>query len=455
MKLQVPMQISEVSCPIRAGPLLSSDSFTAIRRLIVLEHCKWDPQVGDISTLAPFPLFIKPLTWRQLAAWTERLAAESAAAESEILERPDLQKILAVPRSIRQVYQKALKSSGDSSAAAARIARFDFHWTRDGWKVSEMNSDVPGGLTEASAFTALYAECCPGTRPAGDPAGRYAMALSEHSSGPIALLSATGYMEDLQVVAYLAKRLQALGVETHLARPEQIRWREGRAEIETAWCRLPLGAVVRFYQAEWLPRLGRHFGWRRFFSGSQTPVFNPGSALITESKRFPLIWDRLRTPLLVWRQLCPESRCLQKAPWRTDKRWLIKSAFSNNGDAVAYRQFVSSRDWRSMALSAWLCSGNWVAQRRFESVPVETPWGPMHVCLGVYAVGWRSAGIYGRLSPKPLIDFEAMDVPVLIEAAEEKLADHPRTNFRAVGAARGPLVAMGKADPFRSYAGAD
>ncbi|HEU4532669.1 MAG TPA: hypothetical protein VFS00_01080, partial [Polyangiaceae bacterium] len=119
-----------------------------------LEHCKWDAQVGDETTLAAFPLLIGAATWRELAAASERLAGELVACERELLARPELHRRLALPRPL----SKLLRAGGPSATpAACRVMRFDFHWTTEGWLVSEVNSDVPGGYTEAENFSALMA----------------------------------------------------------------------------------------------------------------------------------------------------------------------------------------------------------------------------------------------------------------------------------------------------------
>ena len=47
--------------------------------------------------------------------------------------------------------------------------------------------------------------------------------------------------------------------------------------------------------------------------------------------------------------------------------------------------------------------------------PLETPRGPRYVCLGVYSVDGRAAGIYGRMSTTPVIDHQAQDVAVLVK----------------------------------------
>src|SRR5882672_4741887 len=44
--------------PLIALPAISEQSYRDIRRRMVLDCCKWDPQVGDFSTLAPFALLM-------------------------------------------------------------------------------------------------------------------------------------------------------------------------------------------------------------------------------------------------------------------------------------------------------------------------------------------------------------------------------------------------------------
>jgi len=397
---------------LRAGPALDPHTFAAIRRRAVLEGCKWDPQVGDVSTLADFPLLLRRNTWNQLASLAEQLTAETLAAELEILNQPNLINELGLPRAIR----RALAGEAELARAAVRVMRFDFHLTTEGWRISEVNSDVPGGFTEASFFTALMGERFPHTWPAGNPAAIWAdaIAAAAASGGVVGLLSAPGFMEDHQIIACLARQLRQRGCQTHLANPRQLAWRDGFAHLETAWFHGRLDAVVRFYQGEWLASLPARCGWSNFFRGSRTPVGNPGLAVISESKRFPLVWHRLMNPMTAWRGLLPESRDPRQAAWQTDDGWLVKSAVSNTGDEVCIRELMSRRDWRRARWDVWLHPGHWVAQRRFESVPLETPQGPMHTCLGIHTINGRAAGVYARLAKRPLVDYTAVDAAVLV-----------------------------------------
>jgi glutathionylspermidine synthase len=200
-----------------------------------------------------------------------------------------------------------------------------------------------------------------------------------------------------------------------LTKPDQIVWRDGLAHLNSKWYRGPLDLIVRFYQAEWLSRLPEKSCWKNLFRGAKTHVANPGFAVISESKRFPLVWERLSTQLPTWRLLLPETRDPREAPWSKDESWLLKAALCNTGDTVSIRELLSVQDWRRAKLAVRFFPDHWVAQRRFESVPISTPLGPRHTCVGVYTVNGRTAGAYARLSEKPVIDFAATDVALLLE----------------------------------------
>jgi glutathionylspermidine synthase len=358
-----------------------------------LHHCKWDPQVGDVSTVAPFALLLAPEAWNELRSLALALAREAVAAEPSLL-RKDVLLRLGVPRRLVDPLLRAPASS------TCRAMRFDFHWTTEGFRISEVNADVPGGFSESSALPALMAPSFHGARPLGDPAGAWVSALSTMSRGPIGMLWAPGYLEDLQILAYLARKLAALGIETRFAQPAQLEWNRGGAHLRGE----RLGALFRFYQGEWLSSLPSR-AFRPLLCESETPVVNPPASIALESKRFPLVWDDLGLLVPTWRRLLPETVEPRKARGR---EWLFKGAFSNNGDAIG--------NSRALARAAFLSPRSYVAQRRFESPPIDTPVGPMFACIGVYVIDGAVAGAYGRISPRPIIDYSAIDVAVL-EAA--------------------------------------
>jgi glutathionylspermidine synthase len=397
---------------VRAGDALDPERFFDLRRQAVMHGCKWDPQVGDQDTLARFPLVMASSTWKRIAAQAERLAVEAVSAEEEIAQRPELLRQLGLPSLLRRV----LEDKRPLTPAAGRVVRFDFHNTKSGWRISEANSDVPGGFGEASYLTSIMAGSFPNLRPAGDPGRLWCDALADAADpgAVIALLSSPGYMEDFQVTAFLAARLRERGCRPHLAKPQQIVWRDGIAHLEAAWHRGPVGAIVKFYQAEWLSRLPKRSGWQYFFRGGTTPVANPALAVISESKRFPIIWDELSAIMPTWRALLPETRDPRTVDWRREDGWLLKTAMCNNGDAVKIREAMSSAEWLRTRLAVQLSPARWVAQRRFDASPIATPAGRRYVCIGVYTVNGKAAGAYARLSEKPVIDFAAVDAALLL-----------------------------------------
>jgi hypothetical protein len=387
-----------------------------LRRRAIFDCFKWDPQVEDVATLAPFPLLLSSETWRELARLAEALAGEALAAEAELLERPELHRTLALPRAVRLALGRA-RDRGPA-VGTARLIRFDFHPTPDGWRISEANTDVPGGLNEASGLAALVAREYPGTAPAGDPAAAYTDALlcGAPPHARIALVHATAYSDDHQVMRYLAQRLEAQGAVPLLLSPAHLRWPNGRACAPAEGGSVAVDRLVRFFPGEWLPGLPAASGWPRWFAGARTPMSNPASALLTQSKRFPLVWDALRTPLPTWRARLPETRDPRQAPWRESEEWVLKPALGRVGEAVGIPGITPPREWRPIARSAFWRPRHWVAQRRFAADPLEGD-PPRFPCVGVYTVGTRAVGAYGRVAQRPLIDARAQDAAVLIEGA--------------------------------------
>jgi len=392
---------------------LSPDVFVRLRRRVIFDCCKWDPQVEDVSTIADMPLVLPADVWRELASLAESLAREVMAAETELRHRPDLHGRLGLPRAVRKALGDGLD---EDTTGIARLVRFDFHHTTAGWQISEANTDVPGGLNEASGLPALMAAQYPGTAPAGDTATAYVRAISASlgASAHVALVHATSYSDDRQVMTYLAQRFAASGVRASLISPAHLRWDGGRARLDTAWTSEMVDALVRFFPAEWLPNLPSACGWRHFFRGGFTPVSNPASAILTQSKRFPLTWDALRTPMPTWRSLLPETRDPRDVPWRGREEWVLKPALGRVGEDIAISGVTEPKQFNRLSRDArWFPSG-WAAQRRFAATAFRVRGLDLYPSVGIYTIDGRAAGAYGRIAERPLIDGRARDAAVLV-----------------------------------------
>lgn len=413
---------SELALPWKPAEPVRPDVFAQVRRRAIFECCKWDPQVEDVATLAPFPLLLRREAWNEIAALAERLAAEAAAAEEELLRRPELHRALGLPWTVRRALRGARRRG--ASPGIARVLRFDFHWTREGWRISEANTDVPGGFNEGSGFTRLMSAHYPGSEPPGDPAGHLAeaVATSIPPGGAVALVHATAYSDDRQVMVFLAREIEARGRRAVLAAPDHLRWRDGRATVAAGWFQGEPGAVVRFFPAEWLPNLPRSCGWKHFFRGARTPVSNPASALLTQSKRFPLVWDRLETLLPTWRRLLPETCDPREVAWQKDEGWVLKPSLGRVGDGIGLAGATPEAEWKPIRKGVRRSPGWWAAQRRFEAVPFQAAGEePCFPCVGVYTVDGRAAGAYGRAARRPLINHLAQDIAVLLAPRQEVL----------------------------------
>jgi glutathionylspermidine synthase len=157
-------------------------------------------------------------------------------------------------------------------------------------------------------------------------------------------------------------------------------------------------------------------------AGSRTPLSNPSVAILAQSKRFPLAWDALKTPLPTWRALLPETRDPRDVRWRGDQGWVVKPALGRVGEGVGIGEAIGAREWTRIQRSAFWWPRHWVAQRRFRTLPVHGAGVPQYPCLGVYTVDTTVAGAYGRLAPRPLIDSRAHDAAVLLADAASAAA---------------------------------
>jgi glutathionylspermidine synthase len=301
--------------------------------------------------------------------------------------------------------------------------RFDFHPTDSQWAVSEVNSDVPGGFAEASFLPRLASKFVSGTRAAGDPVLAVAQAFAARIPGGsrIALVYATSYADDRQVMCCLADGLKNAGFETALAAPDHLRWTGGgNVECIAEGQQGAVAGIVRFFPAEWMPLLPRNSGWQGYYEDS-VPSSNHPSALLVQSKRLPLIWDRLSADTTRWRELLPETRSPDWTGIKRSGEWVYKPAFGRVGDGITIREAMSRKERHLIEAAAIMSPKRWVMQRRFNSRPLAAADGTSrHVCIGGFVVDGRFAGFYGRMSIRPRIDQYACDVPVLVgQTADE------------------------------------
>ena len=205
-----------------------------------------------------------------------------------------------------------------------RLMRFDFHPTTSGWRISEVNSDVPAGYPEASILPKLAAKYFEGYRQHGNLGDtlvdRFVRLLPPKST--IAYLHDTHTVEDYQILHFLGDLLEQHGYSSLYVGPSHLKWENNEA--------FNIDAIMRYFPVEWL-EFQKGVDWRSFIN-AKTPSCNHPIALLTQSKRLLLVWDELDVKLPFWKQLLPKTVCTT-ALARTDG-WICKPAFGRVGEGI-------------------------------------------------------------------------------------------------------------------------
>jgi glutathionylspermidine synthase len=398
---------------VTLAPPIEPGALRTIERQLHLRFHKWDTQVGDVSVLCEHPLVVQGSEWDRVSAAAEALAAETEQLEARTLERPRDLSDIGIPRNLREI----LRRSATRVTSNLRVMRFDFHNTDTGWRVSEVNSDVPGGWGEGASLPQLYRPFYSSLACPDSPLEAWGRAIESIAPrGHVALLSAPGYLEDQQVLRTFRAELKSRRIASSLIQtPAALEWTHA-GSCTLSGSRVAVSAIVRFYQIEWLCALSSNTQWRRLLESRDIPVLNPTISAISESKRFPLlVRDSKSCP--TWNTLVPECRDPREisADWDA---WVLKASYSNTGDRVLLVGDLPRKQREHAIRRAQRQASKWVAQRRFTTMALETRRGPVFPCVGVFVVSGRAAGAYVRLSTHQVTDGAALEAPLLIDRNE-------------------------------------
>jgi glutathionylspermidine synthase len=407
-----------LSDPWGATREVSAEAFHTLRMRTIFEHHKYDPQIGDTAILTNYPLLLKASAWREIAPLAEQLTQELLAAERELAQKPHLHKALGIPSSIARLWSKGLSRQQPD----VRVMRFDFHYTTEGWRISECNCDTPGGYNEAVGFTSLMQGHFPGSRLAGNPAHELAqgIAASVGAEAHVAMIYPTAFVEDQQILRFLRPYLEDCGLITHLASPTHLRWDKGKVWLHDQQQRHEIRYLLRYFPAEWLPNIGRSAPWQDLFTQVNLPASNPTTALLPQSKRFPLVWDNLSTPMTTWRALLPTTKDLRQIPQSQWREWVLKPMYGRFGTDIAIPGVADDKLWASVLKSARRNPEEWIAQTSFQAIPMQNPYGEaVYPCIGVYTVNGKACGLYGRQNRTSIIDATSRDIAILLIEDEE------------------------------------
>lgn len=400
---------------------IPEEKYDEYRLNLIFDCYKWDPQFLDHNTVAKYALVLTEEEHKKLQEFTEKLDKETRLAEVLINNNLNIAKPLALPRSVKKEISNMKNYEPDKHI---RLMRYDFHPTVEGkWAVSEVNSDVPGGFAESSLMPMAALEVLGQEdlyfKSFGDEIVK-AIMRKVKAGGRIMLVHCTSYSDDRQVMQFLGDRLKTEGFQVIYGAADHIRFINKEAYSILDGSEGKLDGIFRFTPLEWLTEM-RPKRWQGYFD-TVTPSCNHPVAMFAQTKRFPLIWDKIEemgVDLSTWRKLLPHT--IEVKDLKGKEGYIYKPACGRVGEKISIKEACSSDEYKKILADVKKHPKEYLAQKKFISAPLIGENGQeFHVCLGSYAVDGVHAGYYARISESPRIDSNAADIPVLIKGKGEQ-----------------------------------
>ena len=125
---------------------IPKDKYEDYRLEVMFDCYKWDPQFCDSNTLSEYVLVLSKEENEEIIRLTKSLDKETRLAEEYLNNDIKIAKRLSLPR---KIINKIPNMKNYDKTQSIRLMRYDFHPSIDeGWVVTEVNSDVPGGFAE-------------------------------------------------------------------------------------------------------------------------------------------------------------------------------------------------------------------------------------------------------------------------------------------------------------------
>jgi glutathionylspermidine synthase len=306
-----------------------------------------------------------------------------------------------------------LAAASHAAGDGASLMRVDLLLDERGtWKACEINADCPGGHNESLGLPRLArsAGFLAGHDPTHLVARLVARLRAMAEGGPVGILHATGYSEDLQVCALVARELQRAGTRAILAPPTAPRLRGGNLCIHGETVR----ALYRYFPTEWMSGQRNVPDIARAVAFGRVRTLTSFAHVYTQSKlAFARAWQAGARTFL------PETHDVLDVPRdilvRDRSAWVVKRAMGRVGDEVFVGDLFGGDDWPAAVDGARALAAKgeaWIAQRFVRQRPIPTPWGDRLVTLGAYVLDGRFAGYFARITPFSHVSHDALCVPV-------------------------------------------
>ena len=380
---------------------IPKEKYNDYRLELMFNAYKWDPQFLDNNTIAKYALVI-----------TEE-------ENKKLNKHFELAKPLALPK---KIYKELKNMKNYDAKKHIRLTRYDFHLTKENkWVISEVNSDVPGGFAEASIMPQIALDMLEDLKKQNYYFKNFGETLVKEISkkispnGTIMLVHCTSYSDDRQVMQFLGDKLKENGFKVIYGAADHLRFKEKEAYSILSGNEGKIDGIIRFTPLEWLIDIKpKH--WQGYFD-TETPSCNHPIAIFSQTKRFPLVWDKLEEngiSLKTWRELLPET--LEVSDAKAKEGYIYKPACGRVGEKISIKEACQDDEYEKIIADVKKHPSKYVAQKKFQSKKLLGENGEsFHVCIGSYSIEGRHAGYYARISNLPRIDSNAADIPVLIE----------------------------------------
>ncbi len=395
---------------------IPEDKYYDYRIKAMFDCYKWDPQFCDSNTLAKNVLVLTKKENEEVIKLTKSLAEETRLAEEYLNKNSKIAKKLFLPR---KILEQIPNMQTYDTTQNIRLMRYDFHPSIDeGWVVTEVNSDVPGGFAESSLLPNLARETINMPELEYNSFGdRMVEAINNklNKKGTIMMVHCTCFSDDRQVMQYMGDRLIKEGYKVIYGAADHINFKDKKAYCILDNNQERIDLIFRFTPLEWLIQM-KPRRWDGYFD-TITKSCNHPIAIYAQSKRFPFVWDDLEKAgikMKTWKSLLPKT--IEVKDMRLQDDFIYKPVYGRVGEKISIKEACKGDEYFRILKDVKKHPKEYLAQKRFKSLPIEDEDGvKYHICLGSYMIDDVHAGYYARISLQPRIDSYAADIPVLIE----------------------------------------
>jgi hypothetical protein len=392
-------------------PLADPLSLPDLARSLQYEHLVWDAFVAGKRRVDLHPLVLSESAHEE----AKRIAVRAV----ELVSRPPTDDERARYKLHPDI--ERLASAARTAGDLGSLARVDLLLREDGRFVAcEVNADCPGGHNETVALPRLSRAA--GMRRGFDPtdvAPRLAdrlVALSGGRGSPrgaIALVYATAWAEDLQVVAFLEKLVRERGgrairtpVTAVSGDPISVRGER-------------IAVLYRFYPLEYLAEMPNVGDLVRATEKGELASMSSFACIHAQSK-LAMARAFVNEPDAAG-DIFPETIAFadaDRAELARDRAgWVLKRDLSRVGDHVIVGALATDDEMRAAVAEVEELERDgdvWIAQRFIPQRPIDTPWGPRLITLGVYVLDGVFAGYFARITRTSHVSHDALVLPVFV-----------------------------------------